>query len=78
MKVIGFYEKSFSGWDGTLVEGVNIYYTYPLKSGTGFGSSKVFVTCNRLSSFGYYPSIDDDIEFDYNRHGRITGIRLIG
>lgn len=77
MKVIGFYEKSFTGRDGTLIEGVNIYYTYPLNTGTGFGSSKVFVSSNRLSSFGYYPSIDDDIEFDFNRFGRITGIRLI-
>lgn len=77
MKVIGFYEKSFTGRDGTLIDGVNIFYTYPLNSGTGFGSAKVFVSSNRLSSFGYYPSIDDDIEFDYNRFGKITGIRLI-
>ena len=77
MKVIGFYEKSFTGSDGTLIEGVNIFYTYPLKSGTGFGSSKVFVSSNRLSSLGYYPSIDDDIEIDYNRFGKITGIHLM-
>ena len=77
MKVIGFYEKSFTGSDGTLIEGVNIYYSFPLKSGTGFGSSKVFVSSNRLSSLGYYPSIDDDIEILYDRYGKISGIRLI-
>lgn len=77
MKVIGFYEKSFTGRDGTLIEGVNIYYSYPLKYGTGFGSAKIFVSSNRLSSFGYYPSIDDNIEFDFNRFGKITGIRSI-
>ena len=77
MKVIGFYEKSFTGSDGTLIEGVNIYFTYPLKSGTGFGSSKVFLSSNRLSSIGYYPSIDDDIDFEYNRFGKIIGLRSI-
>lgn len=77
MKVIGFCEKSFTGSDGTLIEGVNIYCTFPLKSGTGFGSSKVFVSSNRLSSIGYHPSIDDNIEFDYNRFGKITGMRFI-
>ena len=77
MKVIGFYEKSFTGRDGTLIEGVNIYLTYPLKSGTGFGSTKVFISSNRLSSIGYYPSIDDDIQFEYNRFGKITGLRSI-
>ena len=77
MKVIGFYEKSFTGSDGSEVVGVNIYFTYPLKSGTGFGSSKVFVSLNRLDSFGYYPNIDDNIEFDYNRFGKITGVRFI-
>ena len=77
MKVIGFYETSFTGRDGTLIEGVNIYYTYPLKSGTGFGSSKVFFSFNRLSSIDYYPSIDDDIVLQYNRFGKVTGLRSI-
>ena len=77
MKVIGFYEKSFTGSNGSIIEGVNIYYTYPLKSGTGSGSAKVFVSSNRLSTLGYYPSIDDDIVFEYNRFGKITGIRVL-
>lgn len=79
MKVIGFSERSFTAKDtGALIEGMNIYVTFENKRTTGSACDRLYVSRQRLDDCDYYPSIGDDIELQYNRFGKIIGIRLIG
>lgn len=79
MKVIGFAERSFTSKDtGALIEGMYIFVTFEDKRTTGFACDRFFISRQRLDKCGYFPSLDDDIEIQYNRYGKISGIRLIG
>lgn len=76
MKVIGFQEKSFKGDDGNIVEGMNIFCSYESDRISGVGAERIYCSMNKLNKSGYYPSLGDDIEVQYNRYGKIAGIRL--
>lgn len=79
MKVIGFSERSFTAKDtGALIEGMNIFVTYENYRTTGCACDRFFITRQRLDECDYSPSLGDDIELQYNRYGKIIGIRLIG
>ena len=79
MKVIGFCERSFTSKDtGALIEGMYIYVTFQNKNTTGVACDRFFISRQRLDNCGYSPSLDDDIEIQYNRYGKISGILLIG
>ena len=78
MKVIGFAERNFTSKDtGAFIEGMYIFVTFENSRTTGLASDRLYVSCNRLEQFGYSPSVGDDIEIQYNRYGKISGIRLI-
>lgn len=79
MKVIGFSDRSFTSKDtGALIEGMYIYVSYENNRTTGSACDRLYVSRQRLDDCGYYPSLGDDIEPQYNRYGKIIGIRLIG
>ena len=78
MKVIGFVERNFTSKDtGALIEGMYIYVTFENNRTTGLASDRLYVSRHRLEQFCYSPSVGDDIELQYNRYGKISGIRLI-
>lgn len=78
MNVIGFSDRSFTSKDtGALIEGMYIYVSFENKRTTGSACDRFFISRKRLDESGYYPSLGDEIELQYNRYGKITGIRLI-
>ena len=79
MKVIGFSDRSFTSKDtGAVIDGMNIFVTFENSRTTGSACDRIFVSRYRLDQCGYNPSVGDDIELQYNRYGKISGIRLIG
>lgn len=78
MKVIGFSERSFTSKDtGALIEGMYIFVTFENKRTTGSACDRLYVSRQRLNECGYSPSLGDEIEPQYNRFGKIIGIRLM-
>lgn len=78
MKVIGFSERSFTSKDtGALIEGMYIYVSFENKRTTGSACERIYISRQRLDECDYYPSLGDEIEFSYNRYGKITGVRLL-
>lgn len=73
-KIIGIRPSSFTGQDGAQVTGKNIYVTFPLEKGDGFGSDRIFVTDSKLASWPYKPTVGDEVKLEYNRYGRCSGM----
>lgn len=79
MKVVGIKSSSFEGSDGKEVRGTNFYFTYPLAGkGDGEGTDRVYLTEKRLSELDFSPAIGDEVEVEYNRYGKASGLRLVG
>ena len=78
MKIIGIRPSSFTGSDGSKVEGQNIYLTYDLDKGEGQGSDRVFVTKAKLADWSYKPKVGDDVDVSYNRYGKCAGMSKAG
>lgn len=77
-KVIGFKKQEYSFPDGKKVTGMSIYTTYPLSGdGTGIGASRDFVSDAKLGKCGYVPMLHDEINFTYNRYGKIDSVILV-
>ena len=74
MQIIGIRPSSFTGDDGTRVNGQNIYMTYPLDKGEGMGAERVFVTNEKLVQWPYRPAVGDEVEVIYNRYGKCQEI----
>lgn len=74
MKVIGIRPSSFEGNDGKPVNGVNIYVTEKLEKGDGYSAERFFVLLDKLSEWGYSPSVGDLIDVQYNRYGKVGKI----
>ena len=51
-----------------------MHYTYPAKNIQGEGCDRAFVSASALDAIGgVIPSIGDDVEFTYNRFGKVVG-----
>lgn len=74
MKIIGIRPSSFPGDRGDTVSGKNIYLTYPLETGEGQGSERIFVTDAKLNKWPYQPKVGDEVNVSYNRFGRCDGM----
>ena len=70
MKIIGIRPSSFKGDKGEEITGKNIFMTYPLDKGTGYGTERVFVTDIKLHDWSYKPAVGDEVQMFYNRYGR--------
>ena len=78
MKVIGFADRSFTSKDtGAVIDGMYIYVTFNNNRTTGLACDRIFISNQRLSACDYTPHLDDCIEIQYNRYGKISGICLI-
>ena len=73
-KIIGIRPSSFTGNDGKEVSGRNIYLMYPLEKGEGFGSDRVFLTDSKLAGWDYKPTVGDEVNLEYNRYGKCSGM----
>lgn len=80
MTIVGIRSSSFKGNDGEDVRGKNFYFTYPLEKGKGEGegTDRVYLTEKRLSELDFVPAIGNEVEVEYNRYGKASGMRLIG
>ena len=74
MKIIGIRPSFFTGEDKSLISGRNIYLTYPLEKGEGYGSERIFVTDAKLNAWTYQPKVGDEVNVSYNRYGRCDGM----
>ena len=74
MQIIGIRPSSFTGKDGTKVSGQNIYMTYPLDKGEGYGAERVFVTNEKLALWPYRPEVGDEVDVIYTRFGKCSEI----
>ena len=73
-KIIGIRPSEFKGDGGDTITGKNIYLTYPLDKGEGFGSDRVFITDKKLQDWTYKPKVGDEVKLEYNRYGRCSGM----
>ncbi len=74
MKIIGIRPSSFTGDDKTQVSGKNVYLTFPLEKGEGFGAERIFLTDAKLNKQEYQPKVGDEVNVSYNRFGRCVGM----
>ncbi len=77
MKIIGIRPSSFKGDSGDSVSGKNIYLTFPLEKGEGFGAERVFVRDAKLNTWTYQPKVGDEVNVTYNRFGRCDGMSKV-
>lgn len=77
-KVIGVRNVSFKGSDGRQVDGYSVFYTYKGKDMLcGECADKAFISQNAFNAAGgIIPNVGDEIEFVYNRFGKIAGYSL--
>lgn len=73
-KIVGIRPSSFTGNDGKDVSGRNIYLTFPLEKGEGLGTDRVFITDSKLAGWTYKPTVGDEINLEYNRYGKCSGM----
>lgn len=77
MKIIGIKNVKFTGKDGVLVTGFEVYYTEPIaNNGNGFSSGKFFMTKKRRESLETDFEVNDEIELFYNRFGKVASINV--
>lgn len=78
MKVIGRRKVSFKAQDGSQIEGLSLFCAYPItKDGDGVGVEKIFLSANKLSQLDFMPELDDEINVQYNRFGKVDTITQI-
>lgn len=77
-KVIGIEKVNYiSKKTGKEVNGYNIYYSYPLtKEGSeGTKADHEYINADLFNSKGIM--VGDEVEFQYNKFGSVTDIRVI-
>lgn len=72
--IIGIRPSSFTGNDGQVVTGKNIYLTEPLEQGEGLSADRVFVTDAKINKWTYKPKVGDQVTVLYNRFGKCDSI----
>ena len=82
MKVIGFKRNDFESkgnehFGHGEITGINLFCTYKLEGGTGVGCSRFYLTDKKLSESNYLPAVGDEVEFTYNRFGKIASITKV-
>lgn len=75
MKIIGIRQVSYNRKsDNSHVEGVELTYTYPRKNTVGVCADTAFISKVVIDELGgILPNLEDDVEFTYNRYGKVAG-----
>lgn len=79
MKIIGVKNTSFTGSDGTQVEGMTFYATEAIdaKWGRGEQAERFFLSKAKLAALGFTPAVGQEVEMFYNRYGKISTVKLV-
>lgn len=79
MKVIGRRKVDFKAQDGSQIQGLSLYCTYPItKDGDGMAAEKIFLSARKLEQLDFMPEVGDEINVQYNRFGKVDTIMQIG
>lgn len=76
MKIIGYKRNNFTTREGTVINGINIYLTYPV-TGTdaeGMVAERIYMSDGKLAKCSYKPRIGDEVTVVYNRYGKPEAI----
>ena len=78
-KIVGTQNTSFTGKDGTQVEGKTIHTTEPSdpKRGKGEAGEKIFLSASKVAELDFTPEVGDEIEVLYNKFGKVQTLRLL-
>ncbi len=71
-EVVGYRASKFTANDGSVIEGYTLYVTYGEDRVTGVVADRIFVSLNKCG--GYIPQLDDTIDLEYNRFGRVNRV----
>lgn len=78
MRVIGLRQVDFKATDGSKIQGLSIYVTFPIeKDGTGDASDKLFLSASKVVMMEKIPQVGDEINVTYNRWGKVDTITII-
>lgn len=79
MKIIGVKNTSFTGSDGTQVEGMTFYATEAIdaKRGHGERAERFFLSKAKLAALDFTPAVGQETEVLYNRYGKIAALKLV-
>lgn len=72
-EVIGYRNSSFKSSDGNTISGVTMYLTCSDSYVTGVVADRVFISTNKLN--GYAPQLGDVVDVEYNKYGKVNGIK---
>lgn len=79
MKIIGVKNTSFTGSDGTQVEGMTFYATEAIdaKWGRGEQAERFFLSKAKLAALDFTPAPGQSVYVLYNKFGRVETLKLI-
>lgn len=76
MKILGTKVVSYTSKEGYKVQGMELHGTYESEKVAGMGVSKVYVSERALEKSEPI-KIGQEVEFMYNRYGKIEKINII-
>lgn len=77
--IVGLSRTSFTGQDGTPVEGKTFFVTEPIdpKRGEGVSAERFFLSRAKLAALDFSPEVGQVVDVLYNRFGRVTSLSLV-
>lgn len=78
-KIIGIEDTSFTGKDGSPVNGQTIHTTEPMnpKRGQGERTDHFFLSSAKLADVNFTPAVGQTVEVLYNRYGKVSTLKLV-
>lgn len=76
MKLIG-YELKEGNFNGTNFQGYKLYYSYKNTKIKGLGIGKEYINSKNLNGLDLDSTLGREIEFTYNRFGKVAEVRVL-
>lgn len=76
MKLIG-YELKEGNFNGTDFTGYKLYYSYKNAKIEGLGIGKEYISSRNLNGLDLGSALGHEIEFAYNRFGKVAEVRVL-
>ena len=76
MKLIG-YELKEGNFNGTNFQGYKLYYSYKNSRICGLGIGKEYINSKNLNGLDLDSTLGREIEFNYNRFGKVAEVRVL-
>lgn len=71
---------SFTGKDGSAVEGITLYITEPLdpkRGGQGESAERIFLSTAKVANLGFNLTVGQDVTLYWNRYGKVETLKLL-